>query len=312
MHSMQKIFAEENSLKTVRSKLIRHFLFAACLCLLAASAHAITITCPAYPGNIKSTIGTGTPPAEPIVLQVLVTPRVGANALLCEYTVRVTGDYPPVHPISSCPAHPLVLSLVAPDPAPATGFTKWAFGTPGTPEGSSSTVSAAQSIAPIYSMTGSTRNCQVPNQGVFYFQIYSDFPSGETCTVSGSSFTCTAPTPPLCPPSLKGSKLPTANWSATSTAPGYYAYQSAILNHSNGIPIATQPSLSTIKSAMGGTAAFNAATFSVPNGTTGEGTGGGLPSGVISCSYDSPEFTYDGQPAVAQVTIACTTSCGSL
>jgi hypothetical protein len=182
--------------------------------------------------------------------------------------------------VNACTAYPLVLSLVAPDPAPAAGFTSWSFGTPGTPMGASSTVSAPQSITPIYSMTAGTpptRNCQVPNQGVFYFQIYSNFPTGEVCTASGSSFSCTVP---ICQSSLKGSQLPTASWSASSAAPGYYAYESAILNHSNGAPIVSQPSLAAIKTAMGGSAAFSAATFTLPNG--GQGTGGGLPGGVVS------------------------------
>jgi hypothetical protein len=116
----------------------------------------------------------------------------------------------------------------------------------------------------------------------------------------------------LCPSPLLGSQLPTANWNASSAAPGYYAYQSAILNSGNASPILTQPTLNAIKSAMGGAAAFNGATFNVPSGTNGSGTGGGLPTGVISCSYDSPAFTYGKQKADAQVTIACTTSCSSL
>jgi hypothetical protein len=310
---MEKLFSEECSTEMMRLKWIRPFLVAVCLCLLPVCAHALTISCPAYPSNIKSTIGTGTPPAEPIVLQAAASARVANNALLCEYTVRVTEDYTPTNPISSCTAHPLVLSLIAPDPAPATGFTAWAFGTPGTPKGSSSMVSAAQSIAPVYSMVekprpagGFTRNCQVPNAGVFYFQIFSNIPAGEACSASGSSFTCGAPAPPLCQPSLKGSQLPTANWSASSTAPGYYAYQSVILNNHNGNPILLQPSLSTIKSAIG--SSYSGATFTLANA----GSGGGLPAGVISCFYDSPVFTYDNQPASAQVTIACTASCGSL
>jgi hypothetical protein len=291
---------------------MRRLVLAAGLGLLAGSAHAVTISCPVYPSAIKSTIGSGSPPAEPIVLGVTLTARVGTNALLCEYAVRVTGDYPPTHPISSCKSFPLVLKLVAPDPAPAAGFTSWAFGTPGTPKGSSSTVSAAQTIAPTYSMTTSsppTRNCQVPNQGVFYFQIYSGMPSGETCTASASSFTCTTTTPALCPTSLQGSQIPTTNWSASSSAPGYYAYESAILAP-NGAPIVSEASLSAVKSAMG--SSFGGSTFKVPSGTNGYGTGGGLPAGVISCGYDSPQFTYNGQQALAQVTIACTTSCATL
>jgi hypothetical protein len=109
---------------------------------------------------------------------------------------------------------------------------------------------------------------------------------------------------------LKGSQFPTANWSATSSTPGYYAYQSAILNRNNANVILTQPSLATIKSALGGAAAFAAATLTLPNG--GQGSAGGLPSGVVSCGYDTPPFQYDGQPAMAQITVACTTSCGSL
>jgi hypothetical protein len=303
--------------KIMRSISPRNLFIAVCMCLLTTSAHALTLTCPAYPSNIKSTIGTGTPPAEPIVVGVTgPAAGVGTNALVCKYTLRLTQNYPPHNPISSCPSHPLVMNLVAPNPPPATGFTSWAFGPPGTPMGSSSSVSAAQSVTAIYSMTqnpppmtGFTRNCQTSNSGVFQFQIYSNFPSKEACTASGSSFTCTAPTPPLCQPSLKGSQLPTVNWSASSSAPGYYAYQSAILNSNNGIPILTQPSLATIMSAMG-SAAFSAATFTLPSG--GQGSGGGLPNGVISCGYDSPQFVYQGQPATAQVTVACTNSCGSL
>jgi hypothetical protein len=112
----------------------------------------------------------------------------------------------------------------------------------------------------------------------------------------------------MCPSPLLGSQLPAANWSVSSAAPGYYATQSAIMNSGNGTPIITQPSLSTIEGAMGGVTAFNGATFSMPI----PGSGGGLPSGVMSCSYHSPPFQYRNQTAFAQVTVACTTSCSSL
>ena len=68
------------------------------------------------------------------------------------------------------------------------------------------------------------------------------------------SLPCSAPV--LCPTSLKGSQLPTANWSPGSTVPSYYANQSAILNSGNGSPITTQPSLGVIQTALGGLTAF--------------------------------------------------------
>jgi hypothetical protein len=138
-----------------------------------------------------------------------------------------------------------------------------------------------------------------------------DIPTFDPATAQ-VSIPCSQPMAVLCPPSLQGNQLPTANWSPSSTAPGYYASQSAILNGGNGNPITPQPSLSAIESAMGGVAKFKAATFSVPPGTNGYGTDSELPTGVILCGYDSPQFTYRNQQAVAQVEIACTTSCASL
>jgi hypothetical protein len=168
----------------------------------------------------------------------------------------------------------------------------------------SSTASFANYTWPIPLATCPNANVSTISAAVLAVDIKTIDPAQATVAVP-----CTAPV--VCPSSLKGSQIPTANWSASSTAPAYYAYQSAIFNSKNGAPIATEASRSTIESAMG-TTAFNAATFTVPAGTSNPGTGGGLPNGVISCAYDSPGFTYHQQPAKAQVTIACTTTCGSL
>jgi hypothetical protein len=92
-----------------------------------------------------------------------------------------------------------------------------------------------------------------------------DIPTFDPATAQ-VSVPCSQAVAVLCPPTLKGNQLPTANWSASSTAPGYYAHERAILNRGNAAVMATQPSLSAIENAKGGIAAFKGATFSIPMG----------------------------------------------
>ena len=51
-----------------------------------------------------------------------------------------------------------------------------------------------------------------------------------------------------------------------------------------------------------GSGAFNGATFTEVGGI---GTGGGLPGGAFSCSYDGPRFKHGGKTLQATVTVAC-------
>jgi len=108
-------------------------------------------------------------------------------------------------------------------------------------------------------------------------------------------------------PTLKGSQIPTRNWSATSSKPGYYALDSAIINDGNGHVVVGSAPRSVVKSYMG--SAFANATFTVVGGPGG---GSALPANVITCPYDGPRFRNGGRTLQATVTINCTTSCAGL
>jgi len=109
-----------------------------------------------------------------------------------------------------------------------------------------------------------------------------------------------------CPATVKGSRIPSTNWSASSPKPGYYALDSAVINVGNGQVVSGSASYTTVKNDMG--SAFASATFTLVS----PGSGGGLPAGVISCSYDGPRFKKSGKTLQATVTINCKgTSCSS-
>ena len=81
--------------KRLQNFVVRHFLFAVCLCLLTASAYAGTINCPADPANITAALGSGAPPGEPKIQSVTVTASLtpGSTDVLCTYTVRMTPGF---------------------------------------------------------------------------------------------------------------------------------------------------------------------------------------------------------------------------
>ena len=112
---------------------------------------------------------------------------------------------------------------------------------------------------------------------------------------------------PLCPSPLKGSHIPANNWSTSSTASGYYAPDSAIINTSNSHVVVGSASRATVKSYMG--SGFGNANFNVVGGA---GTTSGLGPNVIQCPYDGPRFTNAGRPLQATVTINCTGTCAGL
>lgn len=103
-----------------------------------------------------------------------------------------------------------------------------------------------------------------------------------------------------CPGSVKGSKVPSTNWKATSAKAGYYAPDSAVINDGNGQVVAGQASYATVKSDMGG--AFSSATFTLVGGA---GSASNLPAGVVQCSYDGPRFKKGGSTLQATITINC-------
>lgn len=125
--------------------------------------------------------------------------------------------------------------------------------------------------------------------------------SGTTANASHSK--CLPP----CPSTLKGKKIPTNAWTSSSSVPGYYAPDSAIVNTGNGQVVVPSASRGAVKSAMG--PGFRGAIFTVVGGA---GSSSGLPAGVIQCPYDGPSFQSHGQALKATVTINCTGTCAGL
>ena len=319
---MQRIFVEESSQRSMRTILVRYFLFAVCLCLLTGSAHAGMITCPTYSAGVSVSLGA-TPPGEPQVVSVTPSASLigGSTAVLCTYTVQITPVYTPtgLNPINlfRCPSFPLTMTILAPDNPPMAGFSAWAFGAPGTAEGSSSLQSSPQAVEAVFSRIflhldgrlASVTSCRVINNGIFTFAMYSTIAAGDMCTSSGGNITCTAPPPPACPNTVPGSNMPTGVYSSTSSKFGYQADDTIIFDANNGVPLENPASMSAIKSAMG--ASFNSASFILVN-PQASSPGEGFPAPAFLCVYDSPQFEYMTQPAKAQVTVGCSGSCGSL
>jgi hypothetical protein len=319
---MQRIFVEESSPKSKRTILVRHLFLAVCLFVLTSSAYAIT--CPAYPANVSVSLGSGAPPGEPQIQSVTSSASLvgGSTDVLCTYTVHVTPVYTPtgINPINliRCPTFGLSLTILAPDNPPMPGFSPWAFGAPGTPEGSSSTKSAPQIVSSAFSMIflnldgrrASITSCKVINNGIFTFAMYSSTAAGDTCTASGGTVTCTAPP---CPDNVPGSSMPAGVYNASTSQFGYVAEDTLIFNPNSTVPIEWPASMSAIKSAMG--ASFNSASFTLQCGSTnGPQCEQGAPNSppAFVCVYDSPQFQYQSKPAKAQVTVQCSGSCGSL
>jgi hypothetical protein len=110
-----------------------------------------------------------------------------------------------------------------------------------------------------------------------------------------------------CPSPIKGSKIPSKNWTASSTTPGYRAADSAVINVGNGQVVTGSASYATVKSDMG--SAFASANFVLASGPS---SGYGIPSGDIECSYDGPRFKKGGKTLQATVSVICKGTCASL
>jgi hypothetical protein len=252
---------------------------------------------------------------------VAATLTGGGMAVLCTYTVQVMPVYTPtgLNPINliRCPSFPLTMTILAPDNPPMAGFSAWAFGAPGTAEGSSPVQSGPQAVDAAFSRVffhldgrlASVTSCKVINGGIFTFAMYSTIATGDTCTSSGGTISCTAPPPPPCPATVPGSNLPTGTYNPSSSQFGYVADDTIIFNADNAVHIDPPASMSAIKSAMG--ASFNSASFILVDPQSSS-PGEGFPAPAFLCVYDSPQFEYMHQAAKAQVTIGCSGSCGSL
>jgi hypothetical protein len=263
------------------------------LVLSAAGAQAVTLTCPT-----KLTInGAQYLPIVGINNQNFGKAVMGpSGTLLCSYPFSFAKTTTPQGSPATCP--PLTLNL-----AVSGGSGTWNFGSPGT---SNAFIAdgflkgernnhgmlvnvckyGASSLAPNYTAV-----------------VWETIPTGYSCALSPSdmhNFTCTPPPPPPCPSPLLGSNIPSTNWSATSTKPGYYAPDSAILVAGTGNVLVGSASYSDVKNEMGGS--FAGAHFALVGGV---GTASNLPSGVITCSYDGPAFSYMGKSRAATITIAC-------
>jgi len=330
--------------KFMRSWMVRSFLPVVCLCLFPEIALA-GITCPARIGvKVNPASAYDIPPGS-AAFAAATAPDGGTSYIVCSYTVKLLAPHYSPRVLSAaiqaqcaqagnaaspamcgvCPPFLLEASLPSPDPAPAPGFTPWAFGGP-------AGTSNSDSVVPIFSggvirpspktgmPSGSIRpaTCSLINNGTFGFAIYSIVPNTtpcttqgldncSVCTASGNSFTCTAP---KCPVTLTGGKIPSAAASPTSSSPGYYAYESVIFNANNvSNVLVLQASYGQLKSAMG--AAFSGDRFTLINGPNSL-TGMGFPASAISCDYDSTTFPYMQKTAEAQIEIVCTTTCSSL
>jgi hypothetical protein len=125
---------------------------------------------------------------------------------------------------------------------------------------------------------------------------------GAAVIVSVSAVSAVAVGAPTCPSPVKGSKIPSKTYSPTSTKPGYWAQDSAIITQ-GGIPQTPSASYADVKNSMGG--AFAGAEFKIVGGA---GSDSSLPEGAFTCSYDGPWYHHGSQTLSATVTIVCTGS----
>jgi hypothetical protein len=278
--------------------LIQTILYTAMLLLAlsatGAQAGPITLTCPT-----KLTInGKQYLPIAGINDQNFGKASIGSGALLCSYPFAFAQTSAPQGAPPSCPS--LTLNL-----AVSGGSPGWSFGSPG----SSSTINNVQGyLESVRSPDGAVR--KVCKYGTSNFTpnytavVWSSGPANYTCAVSSINMHDFICTPPPCPSPLVGSNVPSTNWSPSSTQPGYYPPGSAIL--SGGNVEVGEASYSAVKSEMG--SSFANAHFAFVS----QGTPNNTPSGAITCSYDGPAFTYNGQHRFATITIACTGNSCSL
>lgn len=326
---MQMVVANQGQTEHMQQNWVRLFLLCLGICLVALPGRAMPVSCPAYPANLSVSLGSGPPPGEPQVQSVNAAASLtgAGTAVLCTYTVQLTPVFIPtgLSPLNEieCPKEHLSLTILAPDNAPMAGFTPWAFGAPGTAEGATPRTSAIQTVTEAFSRVffdlggrrASYTSCKTINGGIFTFAIYSTIATGDTCTSSGGTVSCTAPPPPPCPASVQGSSLPVGAYNAATSQFGYIPADTLLFNPASGAPIEWPASMNQIKTAMG--SSFNGASFALFCGAGGadaaceQGTpNSGAPG--FSCVYDSPKFEFQGTAAQAQVTVSCSGSCGSL
>lgn len=261
------------------------------LCLSATDAQAgpITLTCPT-----KLTInGAQYLPIAGINNQNFGKAVMSSGIMTCSYPFVFGKTSRPQGTPPGCPS--MVINL-----AVSGGSPGWSFGSPGT-----------QNAITVPGFLTSERNnhgmlvdvCKYGTSNLtpnYTAVVWAQNPTNYTCALNPSNmhdFTCT---PPPCPSPLLGMNVPSTNWSAASTKPGYYALDSAILVAGTGNVLIGSASYTDVKSEMGGS--FAGAHFALVGGA---GTASNLPAGVITCSYDGPPYSYNGQSRMATITIAC-------
>ncbi len=266
-----------------------------CLCVLLllsiGRAEAGTVTCP-------TTLKLNPNLAPSSALGASYAAAIVGNDLVCQFAPISFNSFLSFHP-PGCP--PKLANA-----AVSGGSGTWNFGSPG----SSTVVNFNGHAALIWRRLINGRG--FPSRGCAYAEstppvvaVWQAAPKNTTCTVNASNrsqFNCVLPP---CLQTLAGSSFPTAAFSPPG--PGY-TNDSAIINVANGQPVVGPASVNQVKSKMG-TAAFNAATFTLVGGPGSDST---LGADVITCSYDGPRFQSDSETLEATITVACTGSCGSL
>jgi hypothetical protein len=223
------------------------------------------------------------------------TETVG-NDLICQFA--------PISFDSFRSGHPLGCAAKSANATVSGGSGVWNFG----PPGSSNVMKFSGHATLIWRR--SLRGTVLPSPGCAYAEVtppvvavWQAAPANTTCTINASNrsqFDCVLPP---CLQTLKGSSIPTALFSPPG--PGY-TDDSAIINVANGQ--AAPASVNQVKTAMGA-AAFDSATFGLVGSPGSDST---LGAGVITCSYNGPNFESAGKTLSATITVACTGSCGSL
>jgi hypothetical protein len=261
------------------------------LVLSAAGAQAgtITVSCPT-----KLTIN-GTPylPIIGVNNQNFGKAIMSSGIMTCSYPFAFGQTSRPQGTPPGCPS--IVINLAVNGGSPG-----WSFGSPGTQNAITVPgflTSERNNHGMLVSVCKYGTSTLKPN---YTAVVWSQNPTNYTCALSTSNthdFICT---PPPCPSPLLGMNVPSTNWSASSTKPGYYALDSAILVAGTGNVLIGSASYSDLKSEMG--SSFAGASFALVGGA---GSASNLPAGVITCSYDGPVFQYGGQHRMATITIAC-------
>ena len=261
------------------------------LCLSATDAQAgqITLTCPT-----KLTInGAQYLPIAGINNQNFGKAVMSSGIMTCSYPFVFGQTSRPQGTPPGCPSKVVNLAV-------SGGSAGWSFGSPGT-----------QNAITVPGFLTSERNNHGMLVGVCKYGtsnltpnytavVWGQNPTNYTCALSSTDMHDFICTPPPCPSPLLGSNVPSTNWSTSSTKPGYYAPDSAILIAGTGNVVIGSASYTDVKNEMGGS--FAGAHFALVGGA---GTASNLPAGAITCSYDGPPFSYNSQNRMATITIAC-------